>query len=305
MARGGTHEYRNYGSALSVGEEGSFANESTDVEEEAGLVPMKDILSAGEREAGAFGSYKWSLAALLVTFLVVLSTVTRTAVNRLSPVGTVAAWMKNPLNAEIRDDMLDDSMSVDCIPSPTLKNVPAQLQLLSGFQVYGIPSGGAILGDRGQFTSLKGGTYDYLESYQDTVNGYELMLSACTDIANGAKQTDPHCPDVASFTKSSNQINIIEANLLFNTTQGSSKAAGVSCIESCVQDRFFAYSETAGDPPAYTACKDPVNAAMVYGAPLMKSCFSANYDCTEGGKHSCPFTSCFDCITECLEAEYV
>lgn len=295
-----------YGSVLSLGEEGSSVEESADVEEKEGLVLMEGVLSVEKREERALSASKWRIIALLATLFVAIGTVWRTSVPRQNAVGSVEVevWMKNPLNAMIKDEELDDKMVVDCVEDIGLMLIPAQLQLLGGFTKYGIPPGGAILGDRGQFSSLKGGSYDYLSTYQDVIDGYDPMLSACIDIANGVKESDPLCPDVSTFIDGSNQVFIIEDDLLFNTTQGSVPSAGVTCIESCVQDRFFAYSETVGAEPQYTTCNDPVNAAMVYGAPLFKSCISSTYDCTEGGIHSCPFTQCFDCITDCLMAEY-
>ena len=295
-----------YGSVHSLGEEGSSVEEYGDVEEKEGLVPMEGVLSVEKREERALSASKWRIIALLATLFVAVGTVWRTSVTRQNAVGSVEVevWMQNPLNAEIKDEELDDQMVVDCVPEEELKFVPVQLQLLGGFIRYGIPPGGTVLADRGQFSSLKGGSYDYLATYQDMIDGYDSMLSACTDIANGVKESDPSCPDLTTFVDDRNQVFIIEEDLLFNTTQGSEPSAGVACIESCVQDRFFAYSETVGEEPQYTTCNDPVSAAMVYGVPVIKSCISSTYDCTEGGIHSCPFTQCFDCITDCLMAEY-
>jgi hypothetical protein len=211
-----------------------------------------------------------------------------------------------PLELSISDDAVDDLMTVDCVTTDRLKEFSYVLQFLHSNVNLGTPSGAVVLSDRGQLGILKSNDpsyqYDYEALYQDLIDSYDVALTACTDIDNGVIDKSDDCPYIDYESVST--IDALAENLFFNTTLGSSVSSGISCVESCVEDRIKLYSETVGGNATYSDCSKPVTAAMVYTVPLFKSCLQQSYDCTEGGIHDCPFTSCYDCITDCLYAEY-
>lgn len=104
MVQGANMINTQYGSVLSLGDEGSSVEKSADVEEKEGLDPMHGFLSVEKREESALSASKWRIIALLAAFFVALSTVWRTFVPRQNTVGSVEVevWMKNPLNANIK-----------------------------------------------------------------------------------------------------------------------------------------------------------------------------------------------------------
>jgi hypothetical protein len=208
-----------------------------------------------------------------------------------------------PLELSISDDAIDDLMTVECVSTDGLKEFAYVLQRLDSNLNLGTPAGAVILSDRGQLGILKSNDpsyqYDHGALYQDVIDGYDAALIACTDIDNGVIDKSDDCPYIDDNVVT---VDALAENLFFNTTLGSPVSSGVSCMESCVEDRIKVYSEAVGGNATYSNCDKPVSAAMVYTVPLFKSCLQQSYDCTEGGIHDCPFTSCYDCITDCLYA---
>ena len=157
----------------------------------------------------------------------------------------------------IQDDQVDDAMTVACIDAD-LASFMGKLQELAGYVAMVPPTGGVLLTDRGSYNSIYGGAYDSAAAMARVVAGYDAALAACVadpaachaDFGAGA----PTCSLAVGAEMPWPQI---------------------TCVESCVQDLFFAV-----DGGAYAHCKDPVSAAMILTPELFKSCLSGASACT-------------------------
>jgi len=157
----------------------------------------------------------------------------------------------------IQDDQVDDEMTVACIDAD-LANFMGKLQELAGYVAMVPPTGGVLLTDRGSYYSIYGSAYDSATAMAGVVAGYDAALAAC--VADPAACYGKWGADAPTCSLAIGDV---------------MPWPQVTCVESCVQDLFFAV-----DGGAYAHCKDPVSAAMILAPELFKSCLSGGSVCT-------------------------
>jgi hypothetical protein len=146
-----------------------------------------------------------------------------------------------------------------------------------------LPSGFAVLSDRGQYANCLGKTpgYDYKADYQNIINNYDSLLSNCIN----------------------NYDCLVDLGVRIGLPLlGYDVASSVSCLESCVFDRVTTMqplNDEFGTPINASVCTDAVNVAFMYAPTLLKSCMSPDEKCQTGDVTSCT-EGCYDCIDQCL-----
>jgi hypothetical protein len=182
----------------------------------------------------------------------------------------------------------DDMMTVTCVGDQYNSSLVMWLQAMRGQIQLGTPFGLGTFRDRGNWTELyntDGSSYDIDQKMQDVIDGFDEQRLACIN-------KDDKC-DLATIVS-------------MDTVDEDPSSTIAPCVETCISDRVALYEPTANVTDDYLKyCKDPVAIMLMEASSLAKSCLSNEYDCTEGGAHGCPFTNCYDCISECDEEEDV
>jgi hypothetical protein len=177
-----------------------------------------------------------------------------------------------------------------CLPSgdsPVTK-FPSLIQLAAGYQSEGVPYGGVLFSDRGQYGELHHGTYDLQEMRDNVVQKYDQLLAYCLE------STDASADDVCKHSYAT-QCSLDQSD--------DSKRGQVSCVEDCVNSRFSQFVESEGIVEDASTCAYPVLSGFLLAPNVIKSCIDPSYDATEGGKHTSAITGCYDCVTTCLDGE--
>lgn len=154
---------------------------------------------------------------------------------------------------------------------------PQGLQNVAGYETLGLPYGGILLADRGQFPELHGNMPYDVPSKRIT-RGYDALLEACEGGAD--------CQD--ALQQSCSIIVTDEAD------------AQLSCIEGCVESRFRDFLGADGAPSNVFialdkegACYYPILSAFTSTPSLVKSCLDPAFE-------SPVENDCYDCISACL-----
>ena len=159
------------------------------------------------------------------------------------------------------------------------EDFPQGLQNVAGYEALGLPYGGIILADRGQFPELHGDQAYDVPSGRIT-RGYDDLLEKCM---NGGD-----CAGPLELEKSCSLVVTDEAD------------AQLSCVETCVESRFKDFLEVddasqdvVDTLKTHASCYFPVLSAFTSTPSLVKSCVDPNYE-------SPVPSDCYDCISGCL-----
>jgi hypothetical protein len=159
------------------------------------------------------------------------------------------------------------------------EDFPQGLQNVAGYEALGLPYGGILLADRGQFPELHGDrAYDV--PFDRITRGYDALLDKC--------KSGGDCAGALDLQKSCSLVVTDEAD------------AQLSCVETCVESRFKDFlevddaSQDVLDTLAtHASCYFPVLSAFTSTPSLVKSCVDPDYD-------SPVPSDCYDCISGCL-----
>ena len=158
------------------------------------------------------------------------------------------------------------------------EDFPQGLQNVAGYEKLGLPYGGILLADRGQFPELHGDA-EYDVPARRNTQGYDELLEKCM---NGGD-----CAGPLELERSCSLVVTDEAD------------AQLSCVETCVESRFKDFLEVDGASQKVVAiqkkegCYFPVLSAFTSTPSLVKSCVDPDYD-------SPVPSDCYDCISGCL-----
>ena len=159
------------------------------------------------------------------------------------------------------------------------EDFPEGLQNVAGYATLGLPYGGILLADRGQFPELHGDrAYDV--PVRRITEGYDELLDKC--------MSGGDCAGPLELQKSCSLVVTDEAD------------AQLSCVESCVESRFKDFLEVdrasqdvIDTLETHASCYFPVLSAFTSTPSLVKSCIDPDF--------SSPVPSdCYDCISGCL-----
>ena len=150
---------------------------------------------------------------------------------------------------------------------------------MAGYATLGLPYGGILLADRGQFPELHGDqAYDV--PVRRITQGYDVLLDKC--------KSGGDCAGPLELQKSCSLVVTDEAD------------AQLSCVESCVESRFKDFLEVdrasqdvLDTLETHASCYFPVLSAFTSTPSLVKSCIDPNFD-------SPVPSDCYDCISGCL-----
>ena len=159
------------------------------------------------------------------------------------------------------------------------EDFPEGLQNVAGYQRLGLPYGGILLADRGQFPELHGDqAYDV--PVRRITQGYDELLDKC--------MSGGDCAGPLELQKSCSLVVTDEAD------------AQLSCVESCVESRFkdflevdHASQDVIDTLETHASCYFPVLSAFTSTPSLVKSCIDPDYE-------SPVPSDCYDCISGCL-----
>ena len=159
------------------------------------------------------------------------------------------------------------------------EDFPQGLQNVAGYQRLGLPYGGILLADRGQFPELHGDA-EYDVPTGRITEGYDELLEKCMGGGD--------CAGPLDLQKSCSLVVTDEAD-----TQ-------LSCVETCVESRFKDFLAVDGASQrvldtleTHDSCYFPVLSAFTSTPSLVKSCVDPDY--------ASPVPSdCYDCISGCL-----
>ncbi len=159
------------------------------------------------------------------------------------------------------------------------EDFPEGLQNVAGYQKLGLPYGGILLADRGQFPELHGDA-EYDVPTGRITEGYDALLEKCMGGGD--------CAGPLDLQKSCSLVVTDEAD------------AQLSCVETCVESRFKDFLAVDGASQrvldtleTHDSCYFPVLSAFTSTPSLVKSCVDPDYDA--------PVPSdCYDCISGCL-----
>ena len=158
------------------------------------------------------------------------------------------------------------------------EDFPQGLQNVAGYQKLGLPYGGILLADRGQFPELHGDA-EYDVPVDRITQGYDALLDKCMGGGD--------CAGPLEKEKACSLVVTDEAD------------AQLSCVETCVESRFKDFLEVDGASQKVVAiqnkegCYFPVLSAFTSTPSLVKSCVDPDYD-------SPVPSDCYDCISGCL-----
>ena len=158
------------------------------------------------------------------------------------------------------------------------EDFPQGLQNVAGYEKLGLPYGGILLADRGQFPELHGDA-EYDVPARRITQGYDELLEKCM---NGGD-----CAGPLELERSCSLVVTDEAD------------AQLSCVETCVESRFKDFLEVDDASQKVIAiqnkegCYFPVLSAFTSTPSLVKSCVDPDYD-------SPVPSDCYDCISGCL-----
>ena len=157
------------------------------------------------------------------------------------------------------------------------EDFPQGLQNLAGYETLGLPYGGILLADRGQFPELHGGRA-YAVPVDRITRGYDALLESCMSGGDCAGPPKKSCSLVVTD----------EAD------------AQLSCVESCVESRFrdflevdHASQDVLDTLETHASCYFPVLSAFTSTPSLVKSCVDPTFE-------SPVLSDCYDCISGCL-----
>ena len=157
------------------------------------------------------------------------------------------------------------------------EDFPQGLQNLAGYETLGLPYGGILLADRGQFPELHGGRA-YAVPIDRITRGYDALLESCMSGSDCAGPLKKSCSLVVTD----------EAD------------AQLSCVESCVESRFrdflevdHASQDVLDTLETHASCYFPVLSAFTSTPSLVKSCVDPSFE-------SPVPSDCYDCISGCL-----
>ena len=157
------------------------------------------------------------------------------------------------------------------------EDFPQGLQNLAGYETLGLPYGGILLADRGQFPELHGGRA-YAVPVDRITRGYDALLESCMSGGDCAGPLKKSCSLVVTD----------EAD------------AQLSCVESCVESRFrdflevdHASQDVLDTLETHASCYFPVLSAFTSTPSLVKSCVDPTFE-------SPVLSDCYDCISGCL-----
>ena len=179
-----------------------------------------------------------------------------------------------------------------CLPtsSAPITKFPSLIQLAAGYTVSGVPYGGVLFSDRGQYAELHGGTsYDLQGMRTDVIAKYDELLANC--LASKYAQATDVCEHV------------FEAQCELDRSDDAKKGQ-VACVEDCVNSRFAQFVESEGIVEDASTCAYPVLSGFLLAPNVIKSCIDPAYDATEGGKHTSSIAGCYDCVTTCLAGDH-
>ena len=179
-----------------------------------------------------------------------------------------------------------------CLPttSAPITKFPSLIQLAAGYSAEGVPYGGVLFSDRGQYAELHGGTdYDLQGMRTNVIAKYDELLANCLT-SKGARAADvcEHVYDTQCELDRSDD----------------EKKGQVSCVEDCVNSRFAQFVESEGIVDDASTCAYPVLSGFLLAPNVIKSCIDPAYDATEGGKHASSIAGCYDCVTTCLAGDH-
>ena len=159
------------------------------------------------------------------------------------------------------------------------EDFPEGLQNVAGYATLGLPYGGILLADRGQFPELHGDQAYDVPSARITAS-YDALLEKC--------KSGGDCAGPLELQKSCSLVVTDEAD------------AQLSCVESCVESRFKDFLEVdrasqdvIDTLETHASCYFPVLSAFTSTPSLVKSCIDPDY------KSPVP-SDCYDCISGCL-----
>ena len=179
-----------------------------------------------------------------------------------------------------------------CLPtsSAPITKFPSLIQLAAGYTVSGVPYGGVLFSDRGQYAELHGGTdYDLQGMRTNVIAKYDELLANC--LASKYAQANDVCEHV------------FEAQCELDRSDDAKKGQ-VACVEDCVNSRFAQFVESEGIVEDASTCAYPVLSGFLLAPNVIKSCIDPAYDATEGGKHTSSIAGCYDCVTTCLAGDH-
>ena len=179
-----------------------------------------------------------------------------------------------------------------CLPesSAPVEKFPSLIQLAAGYSVEGVPYGGVLFSDRGQYAELHGGaSYDLQGMRTNVIAKYDELLANCLT-SKGARAAD-----VCSH--------VFETQCELDRSDDAKKGQ-VSCVEDCVNSRFEQFVESEGIVEDASTCAYPVLSGFLLAPNVIKSCIDPAYDATEGGKHTSSIAGCYDCVTTCLAGDH-
>ena len=178
-----------------------------------------------------------------------------------------------------------------CLPtsSAPITKFPSLIQLAAGYTVSGVPYGGVLFSDRGQYAELHGGTdYDLQGMRTNVIAKYDELLANCL-------ASHGHANDVCEH--------VFEAQCELDRSDDAKKGQ-VACVEDCVNSRFAQFVESEGIVEDASTCAYPVLSGFLLAPNVIKSCIDPAYDATEGGKHASSIAGCYDCVTTCLAGDH-
>ena len=178
-----------------------------------------------------------------------------------------------------------------CLPtsSAPITKFPSLIQLAAGYTVSGVPYGGVLFSDRGQYAELHGGTdYDLQGMRTDVIAKYDELLANCLT-------SHGHATDVCEH--------VFEAQCELDRSDDAKKGQ-VACVEDCVNSRFAQFVESEGIVEDASTCAYPVLSGFLLAPNVIKSCIDPAYDATEGGTHASSIAGCYDCVTTCLAGDH-
>ena len=179
-----------------------------------------------------------------------------------------------------------------CLPtsSAPITKFPSLIQLAAGYSVAGVPYGGVLFSDRGQYAELHGGTsYDLQGMRTNVIASYDKLLANC--LTSNYAQANDVCEHVYDT-----QCELDRSD--------DAKKGQVSCVEDCVNSRFAQFVESEGIVEDASTCAYPVLSGFLLAPNVIKSCIDPAYDATEGGKHTSSIAGCYDCVTTCLAGDH-
>ena len=178
-----------------------------------------------------------------------------------------------------------------CLPtsSAPITKFPSLIQLAAGYTVSGVPYGGVLFSDRGQYAELHGGTdYDLQGMRTNVIAKYDELLANC--LTSHGRSTDV-CEHV------------FEAQCELDRSDDAKKGQ-VACVEDCVNSRFAQFVESEDIVEDASTCAYPVLSGFLLAPNVIKSCIDPAYDATEGGTHASSIAGCYDCVTTCLAGDH-